>query len=150
MAHFRITKYNPANRDADGTYNKPKEWTNFSDVGSSVTLEKYEKIEMGYIDTIVQIFKFCKIDTFSISGLENRSSESSHKEGDVVDLNELKKVMKAIFRGEYWCRLKNNRSFIHFGDDFYMYVGAPDVPEFIKKSITKRSLFLEPFKSPHH
>ncbi len=148
MAQFRITKYNPDKRLPDGTYKNQKEWKCFSDVGSSVTLAKYEEIEQAYIDSVVQIFTFCKVNTFTISGLENRSGECPLKEGDAVDLNNLKKLMKAILRDEYRCRLENNRFFIHFADDYYMYVCAPEIPEFIKKKINKRSLYVESFKSP--
>jgi hypothetical protein len=145
MAQFRITKFNPANRLPDGTF---KEWTSFSQVGSSVTLEKYEEVELNYIDSVIQIFTHNKFKSFKIAGLENRLGECQYQNGDDVDLINLKKVIKAILRDEYCCRLENNRSFIHFGPDYHMYVCAPEIPEFIKKKIGKRSLFVEPFKSP--
>lgn len=150
MPQFRISKYDPANRNPDGTHKDLNEWTSFNDVGTLVTKDKYEVIEKAYIDTVIQIFKFCNVNSFEISGLKDHLEQNLFNEGDVVDLNRLKKVMKAVLREEFWCRLKNNRSYIHFDSGYNMYVGAPDVPEFITKRINKRSLFIESFKSPHN
>jgi hypothetical protein len=41
MYSWRITKYNPLNRDQDGRYKDEKEWTSFSDVDTEVDKNEY-------------------------------------------------------------------------------------------------------------
>lgn len=42
---WRITKYDPLNRDADGIYLDLEEWTCFSEVGTKVSMAEYEVTE---------------------------------------------------------------------------------------------------------
>ncbi len=48
MKEYRVTKYNPNNRDSKGSY-LAEEWTSISDVGKSITKSEYEEIENAYI-----------------------------------------------------------------------------------------------------
>lgn len=53
MKTYRITKYNPKNREKDGVYSKD-EWTSISDIGKSfgdykLTASDYLKVEDQYL-----------------------------------------------------------------------------------------------------
>ncbi|MBP1917484.1 hypothetical protein [Lederbergia galactosidilytica] len=45
MNSWRITKYDPVKRDADGSYLDLEEWTCFSEVGTKVSIEEYQITE---------------------------------------------------------------------------------------------------------
>ncbi|WP_260288520.1 hypothetical protein [Peribacillus aracenensis] len=52
MISWRITKYNPKNRDESGYYLDDKEWTCFSEVETVVIEEDYLRTESNYINAI--------------------------------------------------------------------------------------------------
>lgn len=58
MKQYRVTKYNPACRDAGGAYQKD-EWTDFSDIGKTfsghiLTADEYYEVEKHYIQMCVE------------------------------------------------------------------------------------------------
>ena len=52
MFSWKITKYNPKNRDETGFYLDSEEWTCFSEVGTKVSEEDYLRTESNYINAI--------------------------------------------------------------------------------------------------
>ena len=75
MFEYRITKYDPAQRDPDGAYRRD-EWTSFSDIGKSfggqmLTEENYAKTEQAYLMTVANFCAEARIHYLTIVGLEN-------------------------------------------------------------------------------
>ena len=52
MNSWRVTKYDPLNRDVDGNYLDLEEWTCFSEVGTKVSMEEYQVTEEKYLNAI--------------------------------------------------------------------------------------------------
>lgn len=55
MQGWRVSKYNPSKRDADGRYTN-EEWTSIHDIGTSIggqtlAIEEYLRVEKAYIET---------------------------------------------------------------------------------------------------
>jgi len=49
-----------------------------------------------------------------------------------------------------WCKLSNGNSFVHFGYDYYMYVGGiKELKAAELAIINKNGLFVEKMKSPY-
>jgi hypothetical protein len=153
MKQYRVTKYNPEYRNADGTYNR-SEWTSYSDVGDIVSIEEYEKVENSYIETALNLLEEQQISKITITYLEN---QQNYKEpsitletGTELNTNQLKNVLKSILREKYWAKLENDNSFIHLGWDYYMYIGVPNEPQKAKKYAESNGLYVELFNSPYN
>ena len=66
-----------------------------------------------------------------------------------MGLKQLGSVIQLVLREEIWCRLECPTGFLHFGWDYYMYVGVPHLcPESLE--LAKRmGLFVDELKSPY-
>lgn len=160
MFSWRITKYNPRNRDERGYYLDDKEWTCFSEVGTKVSEEDYLRIESDYINAITTFMDEMCLNRLYINALELWSDGVlSHDDsrflrkiwvGKAVTVQEIRKLAKLTLRNDIWCKLSCKKEFfVHFGYDYYMYIGASkDCPSSRKKT-QDSGLFVEEFNSPY-
>lgn len=165
---FRITKYNPCNRDSAGRY-LTSEWTSVSDVGKTcdghrVTLGEYLSAEDGYVAAVQALMGLADVQAVQVTALEGPASyahlperliESSRayrrvvREGKFLQGEHVGAAVRLALREVVWFRLQGDRGFyVHFGYDYYMYAGfdgkiasLPQIPE---------GMFLEEFESPRH
>jgi hypothetical protein len=149
MYQYRITKYNPVFRDEKGRYTS-EEWTSFGDVGEIVSVKEYVRVETAYIGTALAFLREAGVVELQIRGLENsKKLPILLVEGKQLSLQELESTLRNVLRDEIWCRFEGKSAFVHFGWDYYMYVGvSKDCPEayaFAEKS----GLFVEDFQSPY-
>jgi hypothetical protein len=158
MFEYRLTKYDPQKRGADGSYTAD-EWTSFSQVGEEVagsvlTSEQYLRVENLYINAAVDMLAECCIKALEIRDLENHSRHRSAlfelREGTRVSGDALHEALRSMLREEFWCRLEGeDGSYIHVGWDYYMYIGiACEVSACIGRA-RAAGLFVEPFVSPY-
>jgi hypothetical protein len=154
MHHYRVTKYDPAFRDSSGVYTK-KDWTSFGDVGSSheggvLSLEEYLRVESAYIDIAREFIGEDGCPTLKAIDVENHSASAfALNEGSLISGSDLPAVCRSILRGEFWCRLEAGKRFVHFGYDYYMYVGVESECLGSIAAATARGLFVERFDSPY-
>jgi hypothetical protein len=157
---WRVTKYDPINRDADGHYLNQKEWTCYSEVGTKVGIKEYLKIEQNYINAISSFMKEIGLRRVHVVALEQWSDEVKRQNaneflskiwiGKAVTVQEVQELAKLTLRNAIWCKLSfKNQFFVHFGYDYYMYIGADkDCPK-AKDIVTQSRLFIERFDSPY-
>lgn len=165
---WRITKYNPQHRDHKGIFLND-EWTSYSDIGyifddTKFTYEKYEEIENFYIKAITSLMECNKISSLQVSSLEKSKrlkiddQNTEHmsllfniiKENDWIEHDNIESFCKLILRDKLWCKLVHDKKmFVHFGWDFYMYIGSALACENTIKKIESSGLFVEPFRSPY-
>ena len=168
MYSWRITKYNPAFRDERGAYLKD-EWTSVSDVGKSFdgevfTFEEYRKVEDAYVSTALNFVSEAGLDVLTISYLETHQVSEAKAEdlrditfdpklarkGMVLSRKAMADVCRLVLREIFWCKIESENGFyIHFGYDYYMYVGSP---VFSEKSIAygrQHGLFVEETEPPY-
>ena len=150
MNEYRVTKYSPEKRNDLGHYLDSSEWTEFSDVGESVSLEEYEAIESAYIKSALDLVTNSKIEGLCIDALEDYQNNSEFKDGELVSFSNLPGVVRSLLRGEYWCKLIATDCFIHIGYDYYMYVGSSVADSGTISRVTNRGLYIENFISPYH
>jgi hypothetical protein len=158
MFEYRITKYDPKKRDAQSYY-LPDEWFMYSQVGREVggsllTMEEYLRVENSYINTAVTMLAECGVDSVAICGLENNRGHQARsfvlREGERLIGESLREALRSILREEFWCRLEENeRSYIHIGWDYYMYLGVPCRALAGIEAARSLGLFVEPFESPY-
>lgn len=150
MNQFRVTKYNPANRDDKGLYLNQEEWTDFSDVGSKVSLVEYERVELAYIKTAICFLSNAGVKELKLVGLENTADQTSYNENDLVLIDGLDNIIRSVLRNEFWCKFESSIGFIHFGWDFYMYIGVESLNAAAIEYAQSRGLFIEKFISPYY
>jgi hypothetical protein len=156
---YRITKYNPDNRDEKGVY-VVVEWTSFSDIGkdfngTEFTYQDYITTEDKYIASIQEFCNYFKIEEFEIKNLEFYDSDTwdkyslelkeTHKglrDKKRVSKEELDNLARLILREYAWCDLESKEKGIHFGYDYYMYFdNGAEMPDELKSKIEKIGLY---------
>jgi hypothetical protein len=164
MYSWRVTKYNPSYRDAWGAYLEP-DWTAVSDIGRDfggkvLTAEEYLRIESAYVSAALSFMREANVETLRCCDLEQRRAfayagipgveiEDTLQEGAVFDASSVGWICQAALREATWCRLVGEDSFIHFGYDFYMFVGCPkDCPRSVQLA-RDLGLFAEEMESPY-
>lgn len=168
MLFWRITKYNPKNRDATGSYCK-NEWTSYSDIGTRIdgkdfTYDQYIKTEDAYVTSIILFMKCNNVESLKVINLEKYAdldnsdkhiSQAMHKTFDhlrddiEIEINEVNLVARLILREKLWCKLESKNMFVHFGYDYYMYIGSACLCEQYIKEIQVLGLFVENDMSPY-
>lgn len=126
---YRITKYNPIHR-VNGIYTKD-EWTSMYDVGKSYDkkifkFEDYLVVERSYLKVIEKVLQELNIKRVVIKQGENIYSKLNNSV--LRSQEEVLLVARGCLREEFWCKLESKNFFIHFGYDYYMYIGA-DIEE---------------------
>ena len=156
MKEFRITKYDPKYRDRNGVFTKP-DWTSFSEIGDvinghKVTKSEYMKVEKAYIDSALHFLREANIVSLTVLGLENhRKAPISVTEGQTLTLHKLQTSFRNVLREKYWCRFEQEgKAYVHFGWDYYMYIGLSVNCNKSVRFAKEHGLFVEKFTSPYH
>ncbi len=152
MFEYRITKYDPARRNAAGHY-LVDEWISFSDIGRSfsgcvLTLDDYQRIESAYVSSAQAFLQQAGVSRLVVRDAEHPPPGIAN--GDILDVTQLGEVLRRLLREEFWCRLEGSSAFIHVGYDYYMYVGVPVRCINAERVTTRLGLFPERFVSPYH
>ena len=146
---FRITKYDPANRDRDGQY-LMDDWTAFDDVKEGkIMLEDYQHVENAYISAARAILQDSGVKSMILTDVEISDHKASTPP-TTVSVMDIELVLRPLLRGEYWAKLSAPGAFVHIGWDFYMYAGTDHVRPETLKQIEASGLFVEAFTSPYH
>src|SRR5262249_28598228 len=90
------------------------------------------------------------VDRLQIVELEPKTGTGSFSEGNTVGAEQLSEVIRSNLRDEIWCKLERlPHFFLHFGYDFYMYIGSHhDLPESVRFAVNT-GLFVEECLSPY-
>jgi hypothetical protein len=157
---WRITKYNPKKRDEEGSYLDREEWTSFSEVGIKVSEEEYLKTESNYLNAITTFMNETGINKLYLVDLEICSHEAENQSavpfltniwvGKSVSAQEIIELAKLTLREVIWCKLSyKNKFFVHFGYDYYMFIGASMDSPNARQKIEETGLYVEELKSPY-
>lgn len=158
---YRVTKYNPIFRNNKGYYMK-EEWTSYHDIKKSRDkesfLEEYLRVEKSYINFILELMKNAKVDSLQLKMVDKhnldfdehiskevRNVYNTIRNNGEISIRDIPYVCILILREYIWAKLENPKLFVHFGYDYYMYVGIDIEYEIDRNSI----LFIEDFDSPY-
>ncbi|MDR1688736.1 MAG: hypothetical protein LBS21_09030, partial [Clostridiales bacterium] len=168
MNWWRITKYNPENRNTKGVY-LGDDWTSFNDVvkssnNSILSFSQYLAVENLYVNTVKEFMKSVNLEQLLIDDLEKKFIPPNDKYliTSIIDVNSfyiqlkngmslkcvaLEVTIRLILREFIWAKLKSTMNLeVHFGYDYYMYIGCSKLPENIRSC----GLFIESRESPYN
>ncbi|MCP1161074.1 hypothetical protein [Bacillus infantis] len=160
MNYYRVTKYDPQKRDAYGNYLDDSEWTSFSEVGTKVGEEEYLNTETNYIQAITAFMDEAGVDRLYVNALEMWTEAAAVQEkllflsdiwiGKAVRKEEITEMARLTLREAVWCKLSFRKEFfVHFGYDYYMFIGTnKDCPQ-ARRNVLEAGLFVEEFRSPY-
>jgi hypothetical protein len=151
---YRVTKYDPAFRDQSGAYTKV-EWTLFKQIGQTfsgvlLTSDEYGRVEEAYIQAAMSFLSESGLLSMRVAGLENPQKQTlDFQNNSVLSLDRIGEIIRRILRDEFWCRLEGSDGFIHFGWDYYMYIGVPHPCPAARARAAELGLYVEEFASPY-
>lgn len=146
---YRVTKYFQSDMNNNLISDK-NEWTSFSDVGVSVTMENYVKIEKSYLEVISSLCSYLKVDKLQVFDLECFDDLSLIADGQLLTIEEATVLASRVLREEIWCKLISSSIEFHFGYDFYMYVVSNvDLSQFLSKINCNEILNIHEYMSPY-
>lgn len=166
MEEYRITKYNPLYRNSLGYYVK-NDWTSYEDIGlkfeeNILTLEDYLEVEKAYIQAVIEVMNSNNLDWLTVDGLEfcedifdeNCTNEMKRlykklKTNLIINISEVPAFCSLALRNYLWAKLDSDSMFVHFGYDYYMYIGSASVCFEEIEKIERLGLFVETFESPY-
>ncbi|MEN2467804.1 hypothetical protein [Ornithinibacillus sp. JPR2-1] len=160
MYSWRVTKYNPLFRNRDGSYQNDEEWTCFSEVGLKVSMEEYVRTEQLYINAISSFMEDIGLDHAYLLALEQWSDEVNKQNakeflskiwvGKTISVQEIQALAGLTLRNAIWCKIGNKKDFyVHFGNDYYMYIGARKDCKKAIDEVTHSGLYVERWESPY-
>lgn len=155
---FRLTKYDPAKRDPSGAY-MVDEWTSRSDIGhtfAGVVLSEteYQRVEDAYVSSVIAFIRESGAQQLQIAQLENhknhREPRIELRNGAVLDVEAIGRFCRLNLREVIWCKLEDDAGrYVHFGYDYYAYIGMPTACEGAQSHARDVGLFVEPIRSPY-
>lgn len=167
--NYRITKYDPYKRDRNGKYDE-NEWTSLSDLINEMQFNKaidiYLKVENKFIELYSYILSESNIEKMIISSLEiNNNYDKEYldritynvdinilktlKNGKTIDKAEILGVIRLSLREIIWCKLNWNLVYIHFGYDYYTYIGGITIANGLINSALENAIYIEEYDSPY-
>ncbi|HEY8749470.1 MAG TPA: hypothetical protein VIM11_15910 [Tepidisphaeraceae bacterium] len=159
MFEYRVTKYDPKKRDGTGAF-IADDWTSQTQIGQTfgsvvLTAAQYHSTEDAYVKAALAFLRESAGESLRVVHLENhdRHEESglALRQGVILHPPEIDRVCRLNLRGTIWCKLEDDAGrFIHFGYDYYMYVGVPTPCQGSKALARDLNLFVEEFRSPYH
>ncbi|WP_010098051.1 DUF7683 domain-containing protein [Ornithinibacillus scapharcae] len=165
---YRITKYNPIYRNSFGEYTK-EEWISSSQIGKTFdgevfTIVDYFQVEASYINTILSFMKESQINSLRVVLLDNErfQDESSElfeekfkevilEEDLLVSEKDIAIICQMVLREFIHCLLiSGDDFFVHFGYDYYMYIGSNQPCKLGIDFARENGLFVEEYQSPYY
>lgn len=148
---YRITKYDPAKR-IDGVYTAD-EWTSISDIGktfASGTLfyDRYKETENAYIDCCIALLRRSGISKLSVTHPEYYAADIRFPKC-VSNEKDIRWIIMCCLQEKGWAKLESTDFFIHFGYDYYLYVGTNLSQSVVNEICKHHGLFCEAFQSPY-
>ncbi|MEK9197203.1 DUF7683 domain-containing protein [Ureibacillus sp. FSL E2-3493] len=166
---WRITKYNPVFRNRDGSY-MADEWTSASDIGNAFsgkefTLNEYLEVENAYVASVMEYLRESQLTSLRVVQLQIHHELFLDKtsplyedtfnlpivEDSVIHEKDIPTICKMILRDYIHCHFVSmGQFFVHFGWDYYMYIGSNQPCNNAIQFAQNNKLFVEEYPSPYY
>ena len=151
MTEYRITKYNPKDRK-NGVYGL-QEWTSVSDIGKIfdagvLTDKQYKTVEQAYIDCCIELLRGADIFELSLCNPEYYDANILFPRILCTEID-IRRFILCCLQEKCWAKLEAKDFFLHFGYDYYMYIGTNLPCTMVDQIVKQHDLFCEMFPSPY-
>ncbi|RYI28355.1 hypothetical protein EVU96_14370 [Bacillus infantis] len=118
------------------------------------------RTETNYIQAITAFMDEAGVDRLYVNALEMWTEAAAVQEkllflsdiwiGKAVRKEEITEMERLTLREAVWCKLSFRKEFfVHFGYDYYMFIGTnKDCPQ-ARRNVLEAGLFVEEFRSPY-
>lgn len=150
---FRISKYDIKKR-INGVYTE-NDWTSMGDIGTvhngkELTYDEYIKTENRYLKFIEAVLLKTNTQEIQVTYLEDYSKKCIHKKNEILSsVDDILNMSRDCLRENYWAKLECDNLFLHFGYDYYLYVGCDLSFTCINDLACELGLFVEITESPY-
>lgn len=158
MYQYRISKYSPNLRDIQGHY-VLNDWTDYSDIGSTfngkrLSKQAYLRVEHAYLGVVSDVLQSASVFSMMIHDYEPRSWFSRIRSmffmpRSLSSRNHILRFSRGCLRNNHWGKLVSDEMFIHFGYDYYMYIGSSLDAQKMQEIVSPYQLFCEETNSPY-
>ena len=134
------------------------EWTSYSDVGrifDGIPLpeSEYLNVEVAYLSSVEAFLREAKIETLQLRDLENhrgRALPQFIQSQAILTIPQCVEFARIALREIAWGKLVSpGRAYVHFGYDYYVYLGLPSRCPNAIAATHNRGLFVESCRSPY-
>lgn len=113
-----------------------------------LTLAEYLRVENEYIQFCLNAMKAAGVTGLSVCAPEIYC-EGLRLPKRVCDTDSICEIIRRCLREKCWAKLEGTRFFLHFGYDYYLYIGT-DVPKPLVETLAKeQNLYCEYYRSPY-
>lgn len=104
MLEFRISKYDPKLRDANGAYLHDT-WNSYSDIGkvfagSTLTIRHYQEVEDAYVQTALAFLRESQSAALTVKDLEYANADPRVSEGSMLSGSQIAHAIAEVLREE--------------------------------------------------
>ena len=130
------------------------EWTSISDIGkvfggTKLSQDVYLQTEQAYIDCCIDLIEKAQVSKLSTKQAEYYT-ENIHFPSSISNTQDIRQVITACLREQCWLKLVAKDFFIHFGYDYYMYIGSVLPSNRVAEIATRYGLYCEEYPSPYN
>ena len=152
LFQYRISKYS---RQSTPDMAVDDQWTSIFDIGKTfggkvLTYSEYINTENQYLELIKWVCKSSGVERLQITNLEDYQCLSPCENLSWTEsVEQIVNIARDCLRERYWCRLHAHNFFIHFGYDYYLYMGTQ--LDYLQMHCIANSLgvFVEKMSSPY-
>ena len=152
LHQYRISKHP---KDIYTGVSSDDQWTSLSDVGKifcgkALTYSEYIYTENQYLEFIEWVCKTSGVERLRITNLEDYQGLSHYPNLSWTEgVEQVKAIARDCLREKYWCKLQSRNMFIHFGYDYYLYIGLQVDCTQIYHIASSLGLFVKKMPSPY-
>jgi len=111
---------------------------------------EYLKVENSYLSAMENFLDEAGIESLELKGLERNGAGGGFLRGGSLSIAQSLDFARLVLREEAWGKLVvPGRAYVHFGYDYYMYIGVPSKCERSIAIARDLGLFVERFRSPY-
>jgi hypothetical protein len=114
---------------------------------------EYLAVEATYLFAVEAFLREAKIEALCLRCLENKAGRKLPKfvqTQAILTVSQCVEFARLALREVAWGKLvAPGRAYVHFGYDYYMYLGLPSQCKGAIAAVQSRGLFVEQFRSPY-
>jgi len=124
---YRVTKYDTEKRDELGRYTDQTEWTDYDDkTDPNYTFKDYLLTEAAYIYAVHYFIELNKDVEYQLYARASKRCLPV-KNSKILPMDNflnLEDALRGVLRNEKHCNMRTKNMCVHFGWDYYMYIGS--------------------------